>query len=124
MTNTVEIRVDGDRIDIEVEELSDLEQMIWAGKAPELLKKENVDEQPSDESVVEFLIDLTTSQTILTKELLDELPQDELVRLFNGVSVYSFDAGELPERGAERHRVEDKTIDFNENGSLDLDEWR
>jgi len=126
MTNTIEIRVDEESIDIEVEPLSALETMLWAGKAPEGIKQADEEgEVAVDESVVEFLVDLTTSQTILTRDLLEELPQDELSRLFNGVVVYSFDEdGELPERGADQYRMEDKEIEWNEDGSLDLDDWR
>jgi len=100
--------------------------MLWAGKAPEGIKQADEEgEVAVDESVVEFLVDLTTSQTILTRDLLEELPQDELSRLFNGVVVYSFDEdGELPERGADQYRMEDKEIEWNDDGSLDLDDWR
>lgn len=126
MTNTIEIRVDGESIDIEVEPLSALETMLWEGKAPEGIKQADEEgEVAVDEGVVEFLVDLTTSQTILTRDLLEELPQDELSRLFNGVVVYSFDEdGELPERGADQYRMEDKEIEWNDDGSLDLDDWR
>lgn len=127
MTNTIELRVDGESIDIEVEPLSALETMLWAGKAPGGIKQADQESEVQvDEGVVEFLVDLTTSQTILTEDLLQELPQNELTRLFNGVVVYSFDEdGELPERGADQYRVgEDKTIEWNDDGSLDLDDWR
>lgn len=126
MTNTIELRVDGDSIDIEVEPLSALQTMLWAGKAPEAVKAEDASNVEVNEDVVEFLIDLTLSQTILTRELLEELPQNELSRLFNGVVVYSFDEdGDLPERGADQYRLDDdKTIEWNDDGSLDLDDWR
>jgi hypothetical protein len=118
MTNTVDLRVDGDRIDIEVEELSDLDMMLWAGRAPESLMG-RVSEVKVDEDIVEFLIDLSTSQTLLTRDLLEELPQEELSRLFNGVVIYAFDSDEeLPDRSSG-----ETTIEWNDSGSVDLDDW-
>jgi hypothetical protein len=128
MTNTIDIRVDGDSIDIEVETLSPIEQMLWAGKAPDEIT--DIDDTSGGVSVgeetVKFLIELTTSQTILTRELLEELSQDELSRLFNGVVMLSFDSDHtLPERGGDQYRLDtDDTVEWSDDGSVDLDEWR
>jgi hypothetical protein len=131
-TNTFEIESpEGEMVEIEVEELSALNQMSWASKAPESIRSENMDDIEIDEDLVEFLVDLTTSQTILTRELLEELTQAELTRLFNGVVMYSFGGdGDLPERGADQYRVDDgddemsHDLEFNDDGSLDLDDLR
>jgi hypothetical protein len=123
MTNTVELRVDGERIEIEIEPLTQIEKMLWAGKAPDTLIDGSADVSVSEE-LVEFLIDLTTSRTILNRKLLNDLPQRELNRLMNAAVVYSFDEdADFPERGAEEY-TEDTSIDWNEDGSIDLYDWR
>jgi len=131
-TNTFEIESpEGEMVEIEVEELSALNQMSWVSKAPKSITSENMDDIEIDEDLVEFLVDLTTSQTILTRELLEELTQSELTRLFNGVVTYSFGGdSDLPERGADQYRMDDEDdemshdLEFNDDGSLDLDDFR
>lgn len=126
MSNTVELRVDGERIVIEIESFSALERMVWAGKAPDSIKQGSNNRMDVTEDVVDFLINLTTSQTILTESLLQELPEKELTRLFNAVVTYSFDENaELSDRGAEQYRADNsQRVEWNEDGSIDLEDWR
>ena len=117
MTNTVEIHVDGETVSIEVDELSSLEQMRWAAKAPnQLIDKDGDEDVLVTPGLMEFVIDLTTSRTVLTESLLEEIPQEELTRLIEGVIAYSF--------GEEPPEEKEQTIDFDDNGAVDLDEWR
>jgi len=126
MTKTIDIKTpEGNTVDIEVEEFSSLELMIWAGKAPDAISVENEEDVRVTQEVVEFIIEVAESQTILTRELMDELEQEELTRFFNGVVAYAFGADDvdLSRTSGQDYKFDD-TIEFNDDGSLDLDDWR
>lgn len=127
MTETIELRVDGDSIDIEVESLGALGRMRWATRAPSNLKgvEQGDANIEATEELLDYLINLTTSQTILTRELINELPQEELNYLFNSVVKCSFeDDPDIRERGADQFRATDDETTLFDDGSVDLDDWR
>jgi len=107
--NTIDIRVDGETVEVEVEELSSLEIMRWAAKAPDSLKQGDPDKVKSGPELIDFMVELATEQTVLTEELLKELDQEELGRFLGGVVSYAF--GEE----ADLNRDEPQTIDFDVN---------
>lgn len=115
--NTIDIRVNGETVDVHVEQLGSLEVLRWATKAPTSIKQEDPDDVQAGPEAIDFMVDLTTSQTIMTEELLDELDQDELARFLGGVISIAF--GEEPELD----RDEPQTFDFNDDGSVDLTDW-
>jgi len=115
--NTIDIRVDGERIEVEVEELNSLEIMRWAAKAPDALKQGDPDAVASGPELIDFMVELATEQTVLTENLLKELDEQELGRFLGGVVSLAF--GEE----ADLDRDEPQTIDFNEDGSVDLGDW-
>lgn len=114
MTDTIDIRVDGEAVELEVEELSLIERMKKAAEAPEALLNSPNKVTPE---TIQFMIDLITEQTVLTEDLIEELPKSEFERLMKGVVAISFDDDSLD---LER----EESITFNDDGSLDLDEWR
>lgn len=118
MTNTIEIQVEGETVEIEVEELSSLEQMRWAAQAPDALKQDSAESVQVGPELIDYMVDLATAQTVMTEELLDELDQKELGRFLGGAVSIAF--GEEPDLD----RDELQTIEFNDDGSVDLDEWR
>lgn len=115
--NTIDILVDGETVEVQVEELSSLEIMRWAAKAPDALKQGDPNEVKSGPELIDFMVELATEQTVMTEELLKELDQEELGRFLSGVVSYAF--GEEPDLD----RDEPQTIDFNEDGSVDLGDW-
>lgn len=115
--NTIDIQVDGEMVNVQVEELGSLEVMRWAAKAPESLKQGNPEAVASGPEVVDYMVELATEQTLMTEELLDELEQEELGRFLGGVVALAF--GQEPDID----RDEPKTIDFSENSSVDLGDW-
>jgi hypothetical protein len=127
-TRTLEIRTpEGEYIDIEVEELNSIEQMRWAGKVPSSLKEGDPENIETGPELIEFCIELAEERTILTEELMADLDQSELVRTINGIVAYSF--GEDTFTGEDRTTAQDfKMSDdsslFNDDGSVDLDDWR
>lgn len=117
--NALILEVDGEEVAIEVEELSQIEQMQMAAKAPDSMLQSDPSDVRVDKDVIDFLLDLVESQTVLTRELLNELDQEQISYVLNCVVAYSF--GEEPDFGFEE--TEDRTIDFNSDGSVDLDDW-
>lgn len=114
--NIIDVRVNGETVDVQVEELSPIEIMRWAAKAPDSLKQDEPELDSIGPESIDFMIELATEQTILTEELLQELNQDELGRFFGGVVAYAF--GEEPDLD----RDEPDTINF-EDDSVDLGDW-
>jgi len=123
MTKTIDIRVDGEEVEIEVEELSPLEMLRWSAKAPNSIKTGNPEDAVTDPKLVDYLVDLTKSQTLLTEELLEEVPAEEISRLFNGVAGIAFDS-EVDLSRDERDFSQNETIEFNDDGSVDLSDWQ
>lgn len=123
MTKTIDIRVDGEEVEIEVEELSSLEVLRWSAKAPNSIKTKDPEDAADDPKLVDYLVDLTKSQTVLTKELIGEVPPEELGRLFNGVAAYAL-GSDVDLSRDETDFSQNKTIEFNDNGSVDLSDWR
>jgi len=122
MSDTIELHVDGDVVHIDVDTLSSLEVFQWAAKAPDVMKQGETTIQATEE-VLEFLVDLTTSQTILTRELLNQLPQEELSILFAGVVDLAFNEDAEFSRERVDSSQDPKAVEW-EDGGLDLDEWR
>ena len=104
--NTIDIHVDGETVEVQVEELSSLEIMRWAARAPDSLKQGDPDEVKSGPELIDFMVELATEQTVLTEELLKEIDQEELGRFLGGVVSLAF--GEK----AELNRKNSQTIDF------------
>jgi hypothetical protein len=113
MTDTIDIRVDGETVELQVEELSRIERMKKAAEAPDVLL--NGPNKVTPETI-QFMIDLITEQTVLTEDLIEELPKSEFERLMKGVVSISFDDDSLD---LER----EETITFNDDGSVDLEDW-
>lgn len=111
--NTIDVKVDGETVDIEVEKLSPVEVMKWAAKAPDSIKEAD-GEVTAGPEMVEYMVDLATSQTILTEELLSEIEKNELSRFLGGVIAYAF--GEE----ADLKRTEEKSIEFETDDSFDF----
>lgn len=121
-TNTFEIESpEGEMVEIEVEELSPLERMTWAARFPGDLSSEGFNATPE---IMEYLVELVEEQTVLTRELLDELNEHELSHTFNAVVVYSFDSDDSVERPSADNDEMQHDLEFNDDGSLDLDDWR
>jgi hypothetical protein len=117
MTRTVDVKADGETVDVEVEELGPLEVMTWAAKAPDQLKNAEK-EVEVDVEVLNFMVDLATEQTVMTRDLLNELDKEELGRFLGAVVAYSF--GEE----ADLERDEPEEIDFESDEFFSLDEWK
>lgn len=115
--NTIDVRVNGETVEVQVEELGSLEILRWAAKAPDSLKQGDPEAVASGPEIVDFMVELATEQTVMTEDLLDELDQEELGRFLGGVVSLAFG------QDAELDRDEPQTIDFNEDGSVDLGDW-
>lgn len=86
MNQTTTLFIDEERIDVEIEELSPLEQRRWSYKL-DVRPDGTVAMSPK---MVDWMVDLAVSQTILTKELVREIPSEELDDFFNDVVNASF----------------------------------
>lgn len=112
--NTIDIRVDGETVELQVEELSRIERMKKAAEAPDGMLDNPGTVTPE---AIQFMIDLITEQTVLTEELIEEIPKAEFERLLKAVVAISFGDDSLDwER--------EETITFKDDGSLDLEDWR
>jgi len=123
MTKSIDIRVDGEEVEIEVEELSSLEVLRWAAKAPNSIKGADPETAVEDPELITYLVEMTKSQTILTDELLEEIPPEELSRLLEGVVAYSFDSNVDLSRDEDDFSQID-CIELNDGGSVDLKDWQ
>lgn len=119
MTETFTIEVDGEAVDFEIDELSSLEKIRWAAKAPDELMVAGDDRVRATPELLDFLVNLTTSQTALTEELLEEIPQEGLSTVFESVAAYSFGSEPVTEETDETY-----DMNFNDDGSVDLEDWR
>lgn len=125
MTETIDIKTpEGEVVEIEIEELSSLETMRMAAKAPDGIKTNDPDEIDVTLEAVQFMVDLATSQTILTEDLLEDLETDELNRALSGIASYAFGVEDVDLSREETDYEIDDDIEFNDDGSLDLDDWR
>jgi hypothetical protein len=121
MTDTIDIRVDGETVELQVEELSRIERMKKAAEAPDVLL--NGPNKVTPETI-QFMIDLITEQTVLTEDLIEELPKSEFERLMKGVVSISFDDDSLDfEREQTDGFKNERAITFNDDGSVDLEDW-
>lgn len=125
-THTLTLEVDGQRVDIEVEELTTMEQYRWSAKAPDSLLNLDSNVDPS-EDVVNFMFDLILSQTKLNKGSLNSLSPKHVNKLIHCVAAYAFGnqpTGTYAESQNEYKGETDANIETNENGAVDLEDWR
>lgn len=129
-THTIEITAVGESVSIEVEELGPIGQLKWVGRAPDSLMEFTTDDPdsdvttlPNDPEIIQYLVDFTTENTILTAELLDELELEVLIRVISEVFAYGFGGEPVEQDEDAPTSVSDMSIELNDDGTVDLDEW-
>lgn len=125
-THTITLEVDGQQVNIEVEELTIMEQYQWSAKAPHDLRNLDSNGGPS-EDVVNFVFDLIFSQTKLTEGSINSLSQKHVNKLIHCVAAYAFGnqpTGAYAESQNEYKHETNTNIETDENGAVDLDDWQ
>lgn len=123
----ISARVNGEIIDIEVEELSTIQQARQAAIAPDSLidaDPDNPDNIQVGPELIDFMEDITKQQTDLDEEYLNALDVNNCMNLMSRIVSAAFGTEPKPVNKPDDYRINSDEIDFNNDGSVDLEDWR
>lgn len=119
----ISVPVNDDTVEIMVEEFTTLERLIRAGAAPDSIKSDDPSEIELTEEAVKFMMDVTFSQTELSKDELNALTEENCMETMSRVVIAAFGVEPYPIESSD-YKLDPSTVDFNDNGSVDLEDWR
>lgn len=131
MTQSMKIKgPDGDKIEVEFEEFGSVERLMYLARAPDdFIEQADGDGIELTPDLIDYFTDIIVSQTILTEDLLNEIEMVEITRLIAAAAQLLADEEiDVPEpETGDDYRFDDSerdAVEFNDDGSVDLDDWR